>query len=89
MTAVAMRVLVVLGYLLGVTETVDGEAVGRAVLIVAGLIVTVFLFYLAMRDPAVQLLRGTWSWGKRLAGATGQSAAALVRATSSKRLLRP
>jgi hypothetical protein len=88
MTAVAMRVLVVLGYLLGVTETVDGEAVGRAVLIVAGLIVTVFLFYLALRDPAVQLLQGTRSWGKGFVRTTA-SAAALARATSGKRLLRP
>jgi hypothetical protein len=89
MTAVAMRVLVVLGYLLGATDPVDGEAIGRASAIVAGLIVTLFLFYLALSGPTMQLLHSMWRRGRRLAATTAQATTAVVRTTSSKPVVRP
>ncbi len=82
MTAVAMRVLVVLGYLLGATDPMDGQAVGRLSVIVAGLIVSLFLFYLALSGPTIELLRRLWRSEKWLAGTKARSAAALVRTTS-------
>jgi len=86
MTLVAMRVLVVLGFLVGATDAqaVDGEAAGRASLVVAGLIMAVFLFYMGLSGPTVVLLR---SWRRRRR--TARSASVLARTTSSRRPLRP
>ena len=55
---VAMRVLVVLGYLVGAAdaEAMDGEAAARVSLVLAGIIVAAFLFYVALRDATVALL---------------------------------
>jgi hypothetical protein len=55
---VAMRVLVILGYLVGAAESeaTDGEAAARVSLILAGLVVTAFLFYIALSDATVAFL---------------------------------
>jgi hypothetical protein len=55
---VAMRVLVILGYLVGAadSEAMDGEAAARVSLVLAGVIVAAFLFYVALRDATVALL---------------------------------
>ena len=55
---VAMRVLVILGYLVGAadSEAMDGEAAARASLVVAGIILAAFLFYVAITDATVALL---------------------------------
>ena len=47
MTRLVMLVLVLLGYLVGRAEALDGEATGRFSLEVVGLVVTAFLFYVA------------------------------------------
>ncbi len=47
MTRLAMLGVVLLGYLAGCAEAMDGEAAGRFSLEVVGLVVTAFLFYLA------------------------------------------
>jgi hypothetical protein len=59
---VAMRVLVILGYLVGAadSEAMDGEAAARVALVLAGIIVAAFLFYVALRDVTVALLSKRW-----------------------------
>jgi len=56
--SVAMRALVILGYLVGAAESeaTDGEAAARVSLVLAGLVVVVFLFYVALSGPTVALL---------------------------------
>jgi hypothetical protein len=56
--SVAMRALVILGYLVGAaeSETRDGEAAARVSLLLAGLVVVAFLFYVALSGPTVALL---------------------------------
>jgi hypothetical protein len=56
MIAIAMRGLVILGYLVAESEAMDGEAAARVSLVLAGVIVAAFLFYLALRDVMVALL---------------------------------
>ena len=77
MSEVALRVLVVLGYLLGATDPTDSQAVGKLSLMVAGLIVALFLFYLALSGPAIRLLDRMWHWGR---------STILIRTTSGKRV---
>jgi len=52
MITIAMRVLVILGYLGGAAESeaMDGEAAARLSLVVAGFVVAAFLLYLALSD---------------------------------------
>jgi hypothetical protein len=47
MTRLPTLVLVLLGYLVGCAEAMNGETAGRVSLECVGLIVTAFLFYLA------------------------------------------
>ena len=47
MTRWAMLGVMLLGYLVGGAEAMDGEAAGRVSLELVGLVVTAFLFYLA------------------------------------------
>ena len=81
---VAMRVLVILGYLVGAadSEAMDGEAAARASLVVAGIIVAAFLFYVALTDATVALLskrRRLRFLGRRsLSSVRGERAALLV-----------
>lgn len=89
MTDVAMGVLVVLGYLLGVADPTDGQAVGRLLAIVAGLVVTLFLFYVALSGPAMDLLQRMWGAEARLAVTEDRSAGALARTAPNKRLSGP
>jgi len=86
MTLLAIRVLVVLGFLVGATdaEAVDHEAAGRESLVVAGLIMAVFLFYMGLSGPTMVLVR---SWRRRRR--TTRSASAAARTVSSKRPIRP
>jgi hypothetical protein len=58
MIAIAMRVLVILGYLVGAAESeaMDGEAAARVSLVVAGFVVAAFLLYVALSDPMVAFL---------------------------------
>jgi hypothetical protein len=55
---VGTRVLVILGYLVGAadSEATDGEAAARVSLVLAGLVVVAFLFYVALSGPTVALL---------------------------------
>ena len=59
--SVAMRALVILGYLVGAAESeaTDGDAAARVSLVLAGLVVVVFLFYVALSGPTVALLSRT------------------------------
>jgi hypothetical protein len=52
MITIAMRVLVILGYLIGAAESeaMDGEAAARLSLVVAGFVVAAFLLYVALSD---------------------------------------
>jgi hypothetical protein len=59
MTRLPTFVLVLLGYLVGCAEAMDGEAAGRVSLECVGLIVTAFLFYLAFSGAATAL-SGKW-----------------------------
>lgn len=83
-TTVAMRVLVILGYLVGAadSEAMDGEAAARVSLVVAGIIVAAFLFYVALADATVALLskrRRLRFLGRRsLSSVRGERAALLV-----------
>jgi hypothetical protein len=58
MIAIAMRVLVILGYLVGAAESeaMDGEAAARVSLVVAGFVVAAFLLYVALSDTIVAFL---------------------------------
>lgn len=67
---------------------VDGEVIGRMSLVVAGLIVTFFLFSLALSGPTLQLWRGMRGWIRGFARTTA-SAAILYRTASIRRLLGP
>lgn len=51
---VGTRVLVILGYLVGAadSETTDGQAVARVSLVLAGIVLAAFLFYVALREVA-------------------------------------
>src|SRR5215470_6790278 len=84
MTLAGWRVLVVLGYPVGATDAqaVDGVAAGRVTLVVAGLIVDVFLFYMALSGPSKALLR---RWRRR----RRTTRSAPVRITPSERPLPP
>jgi predicted cobalt transporter CbtA len=64
---VAMRVLVILGYLVGAAESeaMDGEAAARVSLVLAGLVVTAFLFYMVLSDATVAFLRRRRLPGRR------------------------
>ncbi len=55
MTCLAMLVLVLLGYLAGCAEAMDGEAAGRFSLELVGLLVTAFLFYVAFSHAIMAL----------------------------------
>lgn len=61
---VAMRVLVILGYLVGAVgfEAMSREAAGRVSLVLTGIIVAAFLFYVTPTGPAVALLSRRWCW---------------------------
>lgn len=65
MTRVAMRVLVIFGYLVGAAESeaMDGEAAARVSLVLAGLVVAAFLFYVALSGATVALSR---RWRRRM-----------------------
>jgi len=54
---VAVCGLMVLGCLVGAgeSEAMDGEAAGRVSLLLAGIVVNAFLFYLALSGPTVAL----------------------------------
>ena len=52
--------VVVLGYLAGGAEAMDGEAAGRFSLGLVGLVVTAFLFYLAFSGAIMALFSGKW-----------------------------
>jgi hypothetical protein len=58
MITIAMRVLVILGYLIGAAESeaMDGEAAARVSLVVAGFVVAAFLLYVALSDTIVAFL---------------------------------
>jgi hypothetical protein len=56
MISFAMRVLIVLAYLAGAAEAMDGETVGRVSLQFAGIVLTSFLFYMGLRDTIAALL---------------------------------
>jgi hypothetical protein len=58
MITIAMRVLVILGYLVGAAESeaMDGEAAARVSLVVAGFVVAAFLLYVALSDATVAFL---------------------------------
>jgi hypothetical protein len=60
MTRLPTLVLVLLGYLVGCAEAMNGEAAGRVSLECVGLIVTAFLFYLAFSSAATALFSGKW-----------------------------
>jgi len=68
---------------------VDGEVIGRVSLAVVGLPVAFFLFYLALRDPTLQLLHGMRGRMRGLVRITAGSAAMLDRTAAIRRLLRP
>jgi uncharacterized membrane protein YhaH (DUF805 family) len=55
---IATRVLIVLGYLVGTGESaaMGGEAAGRVSLVLAGIVLSAFLFYVALSGPTVALL---------------------------------
>lgn len=55
---IATRVLIVLGCLVGAgeSEAMDGQAVGRVSLVLAGIVLAAFLFYVALSGPMVTLL---------------------------------
>jgi len=55
MTRLAMLVLVLLGYLAGRAEAMDGEAAGRFSVERVGLLVTAFLFYVAFSGAIMAL----------------------------------
>jgi hypothetical protein len=54
---VAMWLLTLLGCLVapGKSEAMDGEGAGRASLLIAGIVVNGFLFYLALSGPTLAL----------------------------------
>jgi hypothetical protein len=68
---IAMRVLVILGYLVGAadSEAMDAEAAARVSLVLAGLVVAAFLFYVALSDVPVALLSRRWRRRRRFAEA--------------------
>jgi hypothetical protein len=57
-TFVGMRVLVILGYLVGVadTEAMTGDVAVRILLVLLGIVVTAFLFYVALRGVTVAFI---------------------------------
>ena len=57
-TYVGMRVLVILGYLVGAadTEALTGDATVRILLVFLGIVVTGFLFYVALRGVTVAFI---------------------------------
>ncbi len=60
MTRLAMVVLVLLGYLVGCAEAMNGEAAGRFSLELVGLVVTAFLLYLGFSGALMMLFSGKW-----------------------------
>jgi hypothetical protein len=66
---VAMRVLVILGYLVGgaESEAMDGGAAARVSLALVGLVMAVFLCYLALRGSTIAPLSRRWRQKRRFA----------------------
>jgi hypothetical protein len=60
MTRLATLILVLLGYLAGGAEAMDGEAAGRFLLELVGLLVTAFLFYLAFSGAIRAFFPSKW-----------------------------
>ncbi len=65
MTRVAMRVLVLFGYLAGCAEAMDGEAAGRYSLELVGFVVAAFLLYVAFSGIIMAVFSRTWRRKKR------------------------
>jgi hypothetical protein len=82
MTRVAMRVLVLLGYLVGCAEAMDGEAAGRYSLELVGFVVAAFLLYVAFSGAIMAVFSRTWRRKKRSVEHRGVSEVASVAARS-------
>ena len=81
MARVAMRVLVLLGYLVGCAEAMDGEAAGRYSLELVGFVVAAFLLYVAFSGVIMAVFSRTWRQ-KRSVEHRGVSEIASVAARS-------
>ena len=82
MTRVAMRVLVLLGYLVGCAEAMDGEAAGRYSLELVGFVVAAFLLYVAFSGVIMAVFSRPRPQMKRLVKHRGVSEVASAAARS-------
>ena len=82
MTRAAMRVLVLLGYLVGRAEAMDGEAAGRHSLELVGFVVAAFLLFVAFSGVIMAVFSRTWRRKKRSVEHRGVSELASAAARS-------